>query len=387
MQRRQLLRVLGGTAIAAAGVGAAGFASLPTTMPAEAVAAWQGPGAHTGGDARRHVLSYAMLAPHAHNLQSWSVDLSEPNVILLYCDLERLLPHTDPLSRQVLISHGTFLELLDLAARELGLRADIVLFPQGVFNAQALDARPVARIALSAQPDVARDPLFAQVLARHTNRSAYDATRLVPSAAVDAMRRAAGPDVTVGFTGSDQTALAAQHREIAIRAWHIELTTPRTVMESMHLLRVGTGEVAKYRDGISLLEPLPVALDRLGMLDRKAPPDGQNLEVQLKGFNANVATTPGFWWLSTANNSRAAQIAAGRAYVRAQLAATAQGLSFHPLSQALQEYPEQAALYQAVHALTGAAAQGHTLQMWVRVGYAPAKGPSPRRPLQALIRS
>jgi hypothetical protein len=123
------------------------------------------------------------------------------------------------------------------------------------------------------------------------------------------------------------------------------------------------------------------------MLDRKAPPDGQNLEVQLKGFNANVATTPGFWWLSTSNNSRAAQIAAGRAYVRAQLAATAQGLSFHPLSQALQEYPEQAALYQAVHALTGAAAQGHTLQMWVRVGYAPAKGPSPRRPLQALIRS
>lgn len=387
MQRRQLLKVLGGTAIAAASVGAAGFASLPTAMPADAIAAWQGPAAEVAGDVRRQLLSYAMLAPHAHNLQSWAVDLSEPNAITLYCDLERLLPQTDPLSRQVLMSHGTFLELLDLAAREQGLRADITLFPQGVFSPQALDARPVARIALVPQPGAARDPLFAQVLARHTNRAAYDAARLVPTEAVEAMRLAAGPGVAVGFVGADQPALAAQHRTLASQAWHIELTTPRTMMESMRLLRVGSAEVAQHRDGIHVLGAFPVALDRLGMLDRNVPPAGVALDSQLTEFDAKLATTPGFLWLSSAGNSRATQIAAGRAYVRAQLAATQRGLSFHPLSQALQEYPEQVDTYRSIHALTGATSQGHTLQMWVRVGYAPPGGPSPRRPLQALIRS
>lgn len=109
--------------------------------------------------------------------------------------------------------------------------------------------------------------------------------------------------------------------------------------------------------------------------------------MQLQEFDAKLVSTPGFVWVSTTGNSRASQIAAGRAYVRAQLAASQQGLSFHPLSQALQEYPEQADAYRAIHALTGATAQGHRLQMWVRVGYAPPGSPSPRRPLQALIRS
>ena len=56
-----------------------------------------------------------------------------------------------------------------------------------------------------------------------------------------------------------------------------------------------------------------------------------------------------------------------------------------PLSQALQEYPEQMAPYAAIHAQTGATAPGHTVQMWVRVGYAPAVEPAPRRALQDFI--
>jgi hypothetical protein len=44
------------------------------------------------------------------NLQSWLVDLSTPDEILLRCDLARLLPETDPASRQIMMSHGTFLE-------------------------------------------------------------------------------------------------------------------------------------------------------------------------------------------------------------------------------------------------------------------------------------
>ena len=101
-------------------------------MPAAAIEPWKGPGQQA--DVRRWILGYAILAPHSHNLQSWLVDLGTPDEILLRCDLGRLLPETDPFSRQIMMSHGTFLELLDIAARERGLRAEITLFPEGAFG-------------------------------------------------------------------------------------------------------------------------------------------------------------------------------------------------------------------------------------------------------------
>ena len=71
--------------------------------------------------------------------------------------------------------------------------------------------------------------------------------------------------------------------------------------------------------------------------------------------------------------------------MRAQLAATAHGLAMQPLSQALQEYPEQAGPYAQIHALLGAAAPQQTVQMWARLGYGPAIGPAPRRGVAAHL--
>ena len=107
MDRRAFVRLVGGGVIT---VGAGGLAGCSRGMPAEAVQAWSGPGAEP--DLRRWILGHAILAPHSHNLQSWLVDLRTPGEILLRCDLERLLPETDPFSRQIMMSHGTFLELL-----------------------------------------------------------------------------------------------------------------------------------------------------------------------------------------------------------------------------------------------------------------------------------
>jgi hypothetical protein len=87
----------------------------------------------------------------------------------------------------------------------------------------------------------------------------------------------------------------------------------------------------------------------------------------------------------TEGNSRSTQVNAGRAYVRAQLAATAQGLAMQPLSQALQEYTEQAQPYAAIHALLQAPPPRYTVQMWARIGYAPPVGPAPRRGLEAHL--
>jgi hypothetical protein len=333
-------------------------------------------------------LSHAILAPHSHNLQSWLVDLNVPDEITLRCDLNRLLPETDPYSRQIMMSHGTFLELLDIAARERGQRTEITLFPEGAFGPDQLDARPVARIRVAADATIAKDPLFAQILERHTNRSVYDLARPVPAAAWQAMAEAVKPNpLRFGFVGTEQADALAQHRAIAAEAWRIELTTARAILESFKVLRVGAAEVAQHRDGLVLMDPMVVWLDRFGLFDRsKAPGPGDFATTsQIKDFKRKIDSTPGFLWMVTDGNDRITQVNAGRAYARVQLAATAQGLAMQPLQQALQEYPEQAKPYADIRRLLKAPLPAQTIQMWARVGYAPDVSPAPRRGLAAHL--
>lgn len=389
MQRRNFIRLTTGGIVAAAILNTVGLTGCAPSMPADAIEAWRGPAPDMAEkDVRKWLLSYAILAPHSHNLQSWIVDLTTPNVIVLRCDLKRLLPQTDPLSRQIMMSQGTFLEMLDLAAKERGLRADITLFPEGIFGPEKLDNRPVARIHLTPDATVQKDPLFAQMLRRHTNRNAYDPHRPVPAQAWQAMAETARqPDLRLGQVDTRQSALLDAHRKIAAEAWRIELTTPRTIMESYDVLRVGADEIARHRDGLSLLDTKVVILNRLGLFDRSnAPaPDSFATTSQIEKFSDNLASTPSFLWMVTKGNDRLTQVNAGRAYARVQLSATVHGLAMQPLSQALQEYPEQQKMYSELHALVGATQPSETVQMWARVGYAEAPSPSPRRPLEDFI--
>ena len=136
MQRRNFIRLVGGGAVASS---LATLTACSDAFPAEAVAAWQGPGNEP--DVRRWALAYAILAPNSHNRQPWRVDLREPNAITLYVDRERMLPMTDPWFRQIVVSQGTFLESLVLALRERGLRPEVQLFPQGEFKPREVDDR------------------------------------------------------------------------------------------------------------------------------------------------------------------------------------------------------------------------------------------------------
>lgn len=391
MERRAFIRVLGGGTVAAAtGLGLAGCSA---DLPPEALAAWAGPGAAPAAtaDPRHWLLAHAILAPHSHNLQSWLVDLREADAITLYCDRSRLLPETDPFSRQMMMSQGTFLEALDLAAREIGLAADITLFPQGTPGPEQLTDAPTARIRLRRDQGSHPDPLFRQILLRRTNRSPYEARSPAPDAlaAINqaVQTHASGQGMRLIWTGSDQPAVLAQHRDIAMNAWKVEMETPRTILESFRWLRVGPQEIAQHRDGLSINAPLVRALTAVGLFDRtKAPAPGDSaIEGQIKDFNAKMAATPTFLAMVTPDNQRSTQVQAGRAYMRAQLAATAHGLSMHPLQQALQEYPEQAEWHRRIHALSVASGPGQTVQMWARVGHAPPVAPAPRRGVASHI--
>ena len=154
--RRTVLEVLmGGGALALGGCASSGGP--------DPAAAWRNPGAGER-DPRRWALAHAILAPNPHNRQPWLVDLPGTDEIVFYADTNRLLPATDPPNRQITLGCGAFLELLDLAARERGLRADVTLWPQGEPQ-PVLDARPVAHVRLVADGGV-RPPVASSTTSR-----------------------------------------------------------------------------------------------------------------------------------------------------------------------------------------------------------------------------
>ena len=115
MQRRKFLMLAGGgVVVAAAGAGA--FAA--TRRPSDALAPWAAAGGYS--DPRMHALSYAILAPNPHNRQPWIVALEGEDTVVLRFDLDKQLPHTDPLDRQLTIGLGCFLELMTMAANANG---------------------------------------------------------------------------------------------------------------------------------------------------------------------------------------------------------------------------------------------------------------------------
>jgi hypothetical protein len=113
------------------------------------------------------------------------------------------------------------------------------------------------------------------------------------------------------------------------------------------------------------------------------------IKSQLQRFDDLTASTPSYLWLTTSTNTRATQIEAGRAYVRLNLAGTLLGLAMHPNEQALQEFPEMASNYRAIHQLLAPGQAGGTVQMLARLGPLPqgvaVSEPAPRRGLRAHV--
>ena len=89
--------------------------------------------------------------------------------------------------------------------------------------------------------------------------------------------------------------------------------------------------------------------------------------------------------LTSAGNTRADQIDAGRRWLRLNLKTTEMGLALHPVSQALQEFPEMAPHYETAHNLL--AAPGETVQMLGRLGFGPTVPQTPRWPLETRLRN
>ena len=358
--RRTVLKVLGGGVIVAAG--SAG-AFLSTRTPTKALAPWNKAGDYR--DPRMRALSFAILAPTPHNRQPWVVDLSANDQVIVWRDKEKNLPETDPFDRQLTIGMGCFLEQMAIAASQTNHSVTFDLFPQGEDGPVA-----IAKFAEDGPPD----PLAAHMMQRRSCKEPFG-----PKVPVAAPQLAALADVV-----TDSSAVS-ELRDLTWNAWMIEATTYRTMKESTDLFRLGKAEVEANPDGIDFSGPFFESLILAGLMTREGSLDPNSMEFAegAKIYNEMLYATPAYAVIKTPANDRLAQIEAGRRWLRLNLTTTSLGLSLHPVSQALQEYPEMADHYAHVHKLL--ANTGETVQMLGRLGYGPEVPQSPRWPLEAKL--
>lgn len=366
VSRRKMLALIGGGTILAATGGATAFAV--TRTPHRALAPWGLAGSY--GEIRRDALSWALLAPNPHNLQPWLAELRGDDAVALWMDPARRLPQTDPFDRQLHIGIGCFLELMRMAAAEAGHGIDLTLHPDGPEGPVAL-----ARfLPAGAEPD----PLFAHAAARRSCKEPFADRPVDPEAAAEL--------AALAEIHTDPEMVAAL-KQLTWEAWRVETFTPRTMQESVDLMRFGRAEIDASPDGIDLGGPFLEALMLAGIVNRAAQADQTS-----RGFQAGVdiyermlAATPAYATLTSEENTRADQIEAGRRWLRLNLTTTALGLSLHPVSQALQEFPEMAPHHTRAHELL--APNGGTVQMLGRLGYGPDVAQTPRWPLEARLKT
>jgi hypothetical protein len=370
LSRRKFIALLGGGTVFAATAGTGTF--LATRTPQAALAPWAAAGGRA--DPRLNALSHAILAPNPHNLQPWLAELHGPDGVRLWRDTARALPATDPFDRQLTIGMGCFLETFVLAAGTDGHGCDIALFPDAPAPRPGLV--PVADIRLlpgAATPD----PLAAHIGARRSAKVPF-LPDMPDAAQLDALSAHARVIV--------DPALVADLRAVTWDAWQIEANTLRTHHESVDLMRFGKREIEAAPDGIDLGGPFLESLMAVGLLTRDAQKDPGSMAFRtgVGMYREMLAATPAHAVIVTDGNTAADQIAAGRAWMRLNLAATAQGFALHPISQCLQEFPEMAEPFERAHALL--AGPGQRVQMLGRLGIAPdVLPPTPRWPLETRL--
>lgn len=361
-------------------------------VPAKYLEPWSADYATSFDDPRLALVAHGVLAPSGHNMQPWKIrlDTSDPEVFELYADPERLTPAVDPLSRQTMVTQGTFLEYLRVAGDKLGTPVSIELFPDGDYDesrlAESMAELPVARITITEAAPV-DSPEYASLFRSDTNRSAYTDTPLTAAqiAELAATSTDAGTTIRILSSAADKKAMAG----FAVAGSTIESTNAPAMEEAAAVFHSNEWQKNDARSGFSVegqgttgfmmyfLQGLITIVPSLNTGDAAAQ---RTVDLTVTA----VAATPAYALITTTDNTRVEQVQAGMTYSAFELRARSLGLVMQPLSQVLQEYPDMKEQYDAVHAAY--APDGSTIQMLVRLGTPTAESPvTMRRDISSLM--
>lgn len=330
---------------------------------------WPTPPAGSAGAVARLTwyAAVARWAPSKHNTQPWRFVVRD-DALEIWADPSRMLPASDPLHRELVLSCGAAVHLACVAARALGFRPDVALLPagNGLLLARLVEAGP--------WPTSGEDRhLLTLAASRRTDRGPLDAGGLPPATPflLQSAAEREGASLRLVATPGDRATLAG----LVERADRLLVRRGATDVELEPWLR----EPGDHRrDGVNTERTRgPAASYRAEFVQRdfSGSSGSQHLHdrVGIDHPILGIICTPGDHerdWLH-----------AGRALAAVLLRAAQVGADSSYLNQPVEEAAIRSELRTALH-LPGPA------QVILRLGLGGAVSPTPRRrPSEVISRA
>ncbi|HEY8419139.1 MAG TPA: hypothetical protein VIL03_01740 [Clostridia bacterium] len=303
-------------------------------------------------DPRLRILAIGILAPSAHNMQHWHFELpdDDPNKIGIYADPERFLEN-DPTHREMMISIGTLLEYLNIAAKKQGHGLDLKLFPKGPLDeenfASSLSEKPIAEITINHEPDLKGVELYDNLFIQDTNRYEYVTTPLSQSE-INLFRELNDfEDLEIKFYSQPEE--RATIKELALKGLSIIDNTPRLSKEYKEITRKNERQKNAKSYGFSVETQgvknwfVKYFLQGVMTVAPFLPTDKMRAKMTQDMYQKLYSSTPTFMCIVCPTdkiNDREVQVNCGRLYSRLILTGHTLKIGFHPMSSVIADYPE-----------------------------------------------
>lgn len=333
-------------------------------------------------------IAYGITASNPHNTQAWKFHVLHESELLLYVDSTRILPETDPTTRQIHIGCGCFIETLRIGMLKEKYRTQVEYFPDGNYQKKRIGEMPVARIRLIEDNSLKSSKLSEIILERRTSRQQFS-NEVIHTDSWNTITELIGESHSKIELFTDSNILE-KIRPVLSKGMSIESYTYRTYEESRLWFRENDDKIAATKDGINLqgngISGIKkwFAERQLKGLSSEAWHDKEGIEYTLNSHNEKVMTSPNIVTLTTDTNNMIDWVKSGRDYSRLQLACQLNNFYMQPLSQVLQEFEEMKELRTQFEEIMGVNETQKT-QMVLRVGRSSQPYKSYRRDVNSMI--
>jgi nitroreductase len=344
---------------------------------------WRG----TPGEGPNQALHAAILAANPHDTQPWLFAAHGASISVL-ADRARNLGAFDPFRREMHLGVGCAIENLMRAAAVSGYTMNVIVSGGKLEPSPGPAPVRAAHLWLDASPAM-RDELFEAIPRRHTNRGPYHERPVSDEDLHKLEALVSDNEIRVVFLTDYQA--RADMASLIVAATERIIADHEMSRDSARWFRTGKHEVAEHRDGIGIDTS---GVSRWVAAGAKMMPDqdAATADKYWLGMTRDVQTVAPVLGIVLVRDrlEMGSAIAAGRAWQRLHLAATAMGLAAQPLNQPVEMVDRHQQLGRSdefageLQKLARANAWEATFTF--RLGYAKEPAPaSPRRPLHQVM--
>ena len=371
MNRRKAIGIAGGTALA--GLATAYSLSDARSLVRGDLAPADG-GDSPLGPAEDAILSLAALAPSGHNTQPWFVRPLGPFHWVVGNDAGRWLPAVDPEQRETVLSIGAFLQNLEYAAGAFGYSCGWTLLATTNRDPEVVEVRLTAAGATGIA-EVER------IKTRRTVRSHYSGD-VLSQADVQHLVSPDREQVHYLPAGGDASRTL---NEQTVAANRLQADRDAAQQELSDWIRFSSRDAEKHRDGLTTAGMEVGGAAGWVLRNRYGKADVMSASFRERGLDlvaTQVATSAGWFVITSMGDSVAALLDAGRRMQRLFLRVRERGIALHPMTQILEEPATR-------HGLNESVGIDGSIQFLLRTGYLRTYPPpvSLRRPVGWFVRA